>query len=102
MELEICPCCPRGCKSNDLHCPRGKQHFNLPVTQDELTHLHHHEKYANMTIDEKIISLTKKCGHHLKHNESMTNEDLLSCLNEDEKLQLFLLLKKCIKHWNKK
>jgi hypothetical protein len=80
----------------DLHCPRGKAHFGIETNgAQEKQHHHFHDK-ENMTIDDEVISLLRRCGHYLHHNMNAGGgEELLSALSEGEKKELIKLLNKC-------
>lgn len=57
-----------------------------------------------MTVDEKIVVLLRRCGHHLHHNvksDSAVN-DLVSFLSESEKEEFIHLLENCLHHWTEK
>lgn len=100
-ESNVCPCCGRHCSVNELSCRRGMEHFGVePETNMEMKH-HHEQNRADMTIDDKVISLMRRCGHHLHHNvnDNVGGEQLLSALSHDEKKELISLLKKCLKSW---
>lgn len=102
---EVCPCCGRHCPADDLHCPRGRAHFGLENSESHEEHGGHNHGYdnANMTIDDKVITMLRKCGHHLHHNVSRDGTDngqLLNFLSEDEKKQIIGLLKKCLQGWD--
>lgn len=97
MNIEICTCCPKDCTKENLHCPRGKQHFGIIFDANNNFHQQNHK---NMSLDDKVITLMKICGHHLHHKENLDHEELLSCLNTNEKKQLFSLLMQCVESWN--
>lgn len=102
-ESNVCPCCGRHCNVDNLHCPRGRAHFGIETEPGQEEHHHHHgHDRADMTIDDKVISLMRGCGHHLHHNmdENSSSEQMLSCLSPDEKKELISLLKKCLKSWD--
>lgn len=100
----VCPCCGRHCSVENLHCERGMAHFGIEIDGKQETHHHFHGKEnfdkENMTIDDKVISLLRGCGHYLHHNASGESEELLSMLSVDEKKELISILKKCLKKWN--
>lgn len=55
-----------------------------------------------MTLDERTVTLVRRCGHHLHHNaagKSVDNAQLLSVLSEEEKETLASLLEKCLNSW---
>lgn len=104
IEADLCPCCGRNCPRENLHCPRGKEYFGIETdTMSEERGGHHHgHADADMTIDDKVIALLRKCGHYLHHNKGKDNfdsEQSLSFLSNDEKHELITLLKKCLQHW---
>lgn len=98
----FCPCCGRHCPADDLHCPRGREYFGMETdTSGRHDNAHHHgHSDTGMTIDDKVISLLLKCGHHLHHNTDRGNADI-SFLSEEEKHEFISLLKKCLKNWER-
>lgn len=100
-ENNVCPCCGRHCSIENLHCPRGRAHFGVEAKAGQGEHHHHEHDRADMTIDDKVISLMLGCGHHLHHNmgEDENSEQLLSFLTHEEKKELISLLKKCLQNW---
>ena len=56
-------------------------------------------------IDDKIVIRMRKCGRFLLHDcaqeEKTDSRVLLSCLDEREKKELSVLLKKCLNEWKK-
>lgn len=93
---KICPVCDNHCPSDKLKCPRGMKHFGIKQEEKDI---------SDMTPDEAVIVLMRKCGHYLHHNmgesSSLTEKELLSVLSDAEKNDLITLLNKCVKHWNK-
>ena len=89
---EVCPCCDRHCPVDNLHCPNGKEHFGLPVEENE----------GHMTEADLTLSLLRKCGHFLHHNVGHGEVDsskMFASLKDEEQKQLNVLLKKCLKGW---
>lgn len=60
---------------------------------------------AKQKIEDKIIIRMRKCGRFLLHDcaqeEKTDSCVLLSCLDEREKKELSVLLKKCLNEWKK-
>lgn len=56
-------------------------------------------------VEDKIIIRMRKCGRFLLHDsaseEKTDSRVLLSCLNDKEKKELSVLLKKCLNEWKK-
>lgn len=101
-ENKVCPCCGRHCSVDNLHCPRGRAHFGIEAEAGQEGHRHGHaHDRADMTIDDKVISLMRGCGHYLHHhmNEDISSEQMLSVLSNEEKKDLISLLKKCLHNW---
>ena len=102
-DKNVCPCCGRHCSVDNLHCPRGRAYFGIETDaghEEKHPHHHGHDK-ADMTIDDKVISLMRGCGHYLHHSmgEDSSSEQMLSCLSHEEKKELISLLKKCLQSW---
>lgn len=57
------------------------------------------------SIEDKIVIRMRKCGRFLLHDsaseEKTDSQVLLSCLNDKEKKELSVLLKKCLNEWRK-
>lgn len=124
---EVCPCCDRHCPVDNLHCPNGKEHFGLPVEENEKGRSGHghgarHEHDGghghggmhgqnrgprpidkeNMTTEELTMALLRQCGHFLHHNVGHGDVDcgkMFAALTEEEKTQLNILLEKCLAGW---
>lgn len=58
---------------------------------------------SSMAVEDAIIMLMRKCGHHLHHNvgpgKKVSSKELLSALSEEEMKELVKLLEKCIQNW---
>ena len=93
---DVCPCCGRHCPADDLHCPRGKKHF-----EGEGGAAEHHNHHTPQIKDETAVLLLK-CGHYLHHGLTENADNILSFLSDDEKNELTKLLNKCLEHWNEK
>ena len=98
----VCPCCKRHCKSDNLHCLRGKIHFGQETdSQENPTDRHSHTR-SMPDIKDETLALMLKCGHYLHHELTDENTDVLSFLSDNEKNELTKLLKKCIEQWSMK
>ena len=98
----VCPCCGHHCRVDALHCQRGMMYFGIETkTGEDANHKHHIRDKSDATMEDKVISLMRRCGHYLHHNmrESDSSEQMLSALSDDEKKNLILLLKKCLQNW---
>lgn len=94
---ELCPCCDRHCPSDDLHCRRGKEHFQVEDNgqhnhEEHHDHHDHHEHHGahpehrghhegheehgrhegheghGAHAEEKALVLLRQCGHYLHHS----------------------------------
>ena len=111
---ELCPCCDRHCPSDDLHCRRGKEHFqvedngqhNHEEHHDHHEHHEHHDHHEHHGAhpehaEEKALVLLRQCGHYLHHSAAHGEGSaaLLSVLSAEEKASLEALLQKCLDAW---
>jgi hypothetical protein len=80
MSEEKCPCCPNHCSKDNLGCGRGKNYFNNNLEE--------------ISLNEKVISDLRKCGHLLHHNSDLDTESLLANFSEVELKSLHNLLTK--------
>jgi hypothetical protein len=95
-QVEVCPCCPNHCPKEQLRCPRGRNYFEGGA--DAAQSPHHHQgiqQNPNLSTEELVIGLLRKCGHMLHHGAAQ-GTDLLSNLSDAEKEQLKALLEKCV------
>jgi len=57
------------------------------------------------SIEDKIVIRMRKCGRFLLHDSALEEKTdsgvLLKCLNDREKKELSVLLKKCLNEWKK-
>lgn len=97
----ICPCCGRHCSVDNLSYRRGLEYFGRTESGSRAHHMRQHaHDSGDMAADDKVISLLRRCGHHLRHNAGNTgSEQLLAVLSEEEKETLIVLLKKCLQSW---
>jgi hypothetical protein len=95
-ENKNCPCCGRHCGLDDLHCERGRAYFGVNGGAEERNHHPHFHAHGreDMTIDDKLISLLRDCGHYLHHAEG--GHELTAGLSDEDKKELIMLLKKCM------
>lgn len=56
-----------------------------------------------MSVDDAAVVSLRKCGHFLHHSagkdRTVTNEQLMAVLTDEEKQQLTALLQKCLRSW---
>lgn len=85
MKNEKCPYCHNHCSKDNLNCGRGREYFS---------NLNNDTK----TINEKVISDLRKCGHLLHHNKELSTNDILSDFSLEELEELHKLLSKICKN----
>lgn len=92
MEEKICPQCENHCPADALKCGKGAKYFGIRRQERES---------GSATIDERILVLMRRCGHHLHHNAGHdTNAAaLFDMLTEEEKASLEVILQKCLQRW---
>lgn len=98
-EKENCPCCPRHCQSDDLHCGRGENYFNSDTSAQNHSHGHgHHDHMQNKFEPDSLPGQLMQCAHsimHAVHHSPDFDEDkIFSSLSAAEKSELLSLLKK--------
>lgn len=92
MTEKSCPQCENHCSVDALKCERGAKYFGVQRQERDI---------SSMTIEERILVLLRKCGHHLHHNAGHdTNAAaLVDVLTAEEKNSLETILQKCLQHW---
>lgn len=92
MAEKICPQCENHCSVDALRCGKGAKYFGIQ---------HQERDISSMTIDERILVLLRRCGHHLHHNAGHDTNDaaLVDILTAEEKTSLEVILQKCLRHW---
>lgn len=84
MGEKNCPCCGKHCPIEALSCHRGREFFG---ERGE-----HREKPAD---EDEVVILLRRLGHTLHHGHGHGGAKL-DCLNEAERAELIVLLKKCL------
>lgn len=82
-EENRCPMCPNHCEKDNLSCHRGEEYFSTTSERKEPS-----------TIEEKVISDLRACGHMLHHNRDLDIKSVLGSLNAEELEILHKLLSK--------
>lgn len=105
MSKQLCPCCMRHCYLDDLHCPREKEYKETgvipprkPRPEGAGENKRPNEakmKYIAMNKDEKLVFSIMNAGELLSAlNENERSEAVLSCLREEDRNDLLMLLEK--------
>lgn len=103
QEQAVCPGCSRHCTADAIRCKRGRAYFsklreNAPDAQfSQQTEPHRKHKWernvAQNGVMWQLFSISRRIKKALHHGE-ISEAQLLSALNESEKVQLSEILRK--------